>query len=527
MGLSQYRPALFRPKLYLPAQPYWQILDESARRHPERTAIIYFDQHITYRELDGLVGAAAAALVELGVRPGERVCLFAANCPEYVIAFFAAARIGAVVTPMNPTYREQEARYQLADAGVRVVICDETTHTVVEGVQDSLAHLAHVVKIGSAGGSAVSFWDWPARFGPAPPPPPPLDPQEDLLVLPYSSGTTGLPKGVMLSHHSFYANNLQFCAAARVQTDSVLLIFLPLYHIYGAMLMGGAVAAGATQILLPRFDAIECLRNIERYRVTHWFCVPPVLLHYTSLGELADYDLSSVQMVQCGAAPLPPEIGRRFEELSGVPVVQGYGLTEAAPITHLNPVTEPPLRRLDSVGFQVSNQEQKVVDLETGTRVLPPGEVGEICVRGPHIMKGYWRAPEATAEALRDGWLHTGDIGRIDADGYVYVTDRKKEMIKFKGFGIAPAELESVLFEHPDVADCCVVGQADASAGELPVAFVVPKSGRAIDPDDLLRFVASKVAGYKRLHRIYLTDAIARNASGKLLRRVLRDRLTE
>jgi long-chain acyl-CoA synthetase len=288
------------------------------------------------------------------------------------------------------------------------------------------------------------------------------------------------------------------------------------------MLMGGAVHAGARLVLMERFDLAECCRLVERHRATLFPVVPPVLAALVQSPETARTDWSSLRLLMVGAAPVAPELARRFRERTGVKVVQGYGLTEAGPITHLNPVHDDELLTLDTGGLPCSDTEQKVVDLETGERTLPPGEVGEICVRGPQIMLGYWNAPEATAAVLRNGWLHTGDIGRIDEAGYLTITDRKKEMIKHKGFGIAPAEIEALLFEHEGVADVAVIGKPDAEAGEVPKAFVVRRD-RALTAEALLAWAGGRLAGYKTLREIEFVDAIPKTASGKILRRVLKD----
>jgi long-chain acyl-CoA synthetase len=513
-----------RPRLDIPREPYARLLERAVERHPDRAAIIFGDARLTYRDLGRLVERCAGALDRLGVRPGDRVALFMTNRPEYAVAWFACARLGAVATPANPSFREAELAYQLADAGARVLVAGEAQAEVAEAAARKAGVEALVIAGARAPGGALRLDDLLARAERGPAAAPAIDPAEDLLALPYSSGTTGLPKGVMLTHRNLTANHLQFAAALGVGPESRTLIYLPFYHIYGCMLLGGSVAAGATQVIMERFEAGACLAHIERHRVTHWFAVPPILLLFASSAEIEGRDLRSVTCVMTGAAPLPPEVGRRFAARTGLHLVQGYGLTEAAPLTHVNPVERPELCRLDSAGLSVAEQDHEIVDLETGERVLGAGAAGELRVRGPHVMKGYWRAPELSAATLRGGWLYTGDVGHIDREGYLYITDRKKEMIKFKGFGIAPAELEAVLHEHPAVADAAVVGKPDPEAGEIPKAFVVLRPGRTASRDELVAFVAAKVAGYKRVREVELVDAIPRNPSGKILRRVLRER---
>ncbi|HSF06036.1 MAG TPA: long-chain-fatty-acid--CoA ligase [Methylomirabilota bacterium] len=508
--------------LTYPQISYGEILSRPASLYPGREAVVFQDTRLTFGDLDRRVNALAHALRRLGIGRGDRVSLFMTNRPEYVVSFFALARLGAVPTPMNPSYREREVAYQLADTEAVAVIVQRDLVPLVRAVRRETPRLGHMIAVGPgalAEADALGLDDLVATAPTTPPPAPDLR-RNDLLVLPYSSGTTGLPKGVLLSHQAFVCNNIQFIAASQTTGDDRVLIFVPLYHIYGLMLMGGGLYAGACLVLMERFDPLECLRLVETERVTMVPVVPPVLTALLQHPRTARVSWRSVRYVMVGAAPVAPELSRRFRELTGVKVVQGYGLTEAGPITHMNPVHDDRLLTLDTAGRPVPDCEQKIVDLESGERELPIGEVGEICVRSPGLMLGYWNAPEATAAALRDGWLHTGDIGRIDERGYVTVTDRKKEMIKYKGFGIAPAEIEALLFEHPGVADVAVIGKPDPEAGEVPKAFVV-RQDRALTAEALLGWARGRLAGYKTLHEVEFVEAIPKTASGKILRRVL------
>jgi long-chain acyl-CoA synthetase len=326
----------------------------------------------------------------------------------------------------------------------------------------------------------------------------------------------------LLTHRNLTSNNLQFTTALHTDITDIALLFLPFYHIYGVMLTGSFLACGGTQVMMERFDLLQSLELCQKHKVTYFFAVPPIVLALAN----APVDLSKMKTVKyifSGAAPLPLDPARRLQDKSGITVVQGYGMTEASPLTHAQP-SDPALIRLDSVGMPVHNTEQKIVDLETGDLELPLGEDGEIIIRGPQIMQGYWKAPEETSRALRNGWLYTGDIGHVDADGFTYIVDRKKEMIKYKGFGIAPAEIESLLMEHPAVMDSAVIGIPDDEAGELPKGFVVIRKGHEdVTPDDILVFANGKLAGYKKIHIVEFIDAIPKVASGKILRRELKE----
>jgi len=519
-------PAFFRPPLDYPRMPYDRMLSHGAERHPENVAVAFRDASLTYRELEALTNRFARALSGLGVGKGDRVCLLTTNCPEYIIAFYAIARVGAVASPMNPSYREREIEYQLNDTGAVAVVVHADQVPLVDAVRARTPSLRHVIAIGSSESPAAtvrSFTELIAKERATPPARVEIH-EDDLVALPYSSGTTGLPKGVMISHKNLVTNNIQFVACLRMRESDRLMLFLPFYHIYGTMLMGAAVHTGATCVLMERFEPVECMQLLERHRVTLFFVVPPVLLMLSNWPDLAKYDLSSLRLTMVGAAPVAPELSRRFRELTGVPVVQGYGMTEASPLTHVNPVHDERLNVVDSAGLLAHDTEHRVVDIETGLRVLGPGEVGEICIRGPQIMQGYWKAPEATAAALRDGWYYSGDIGYVDERGYLFVRDRKKEMIKFKGFGIAPAEIESLLLEHPAVADAAVIGKPHPEAGEIPKAFVVRKPGQTLTAADVAAFVKGRLANYKIPGEVEFVDAIPKTPSGKILRRVLKER---
>jgi long-chain acyl-CoA synthetase len=511
----------FRAPIDMPEIPFGEMLWESAQRFPEKIAVIFQGQKISYRELDGLANCFANALAKLGVKKGDRVALYMTNRPEYVISLYGIARLGAVFTPMNPTYKEGEVEHQLNDAEASVLVVQESLYPLVKTVRQQIPGLKEIIIVGQRAESGMHlFRDLMRQSSPKHPPQVSLAWTEDLVALPYSSGTTGLPKGVMLTQQNLVANNIQFISSGRLTEQDTLLIFLPFYHIYGIMLLAGGLYAGATLVIMEAFDLERSLTLAQQYGVTLYYAVPPILVALDNYPHLARFTFPRLRYIMVGAAPLAAEVAQRVQDKIGVTVLQGYGLTEASPVTHMNPVDQGRIK-LDSVGVTVSNQEQKIVDVETGERELGVGEVGELLVTGPHIMKGYWKAPEETSRVLRQGWLYTGDIARIDHEGYVYIVDRKKEMIKYKGFSVAPAEVEAVLFQHPAVADCAVIGKPDPEAGEIPKAVVMLRPGEEVSPEMLMAFVESRIAGYKQVREVEFVTMIPKTASGKILRRVL------
>ena len=512
---------LFRAAVDIPEIPFGEMLWESAQRFPERTAVIFQGQRFSYRELDGLASSFANALATLGVKKGDRVALYMTNRPEYIISLYGIARLGAVFTPMNPAYKEGEIAHQLSDAEAVAMVVQESLYPLVKSVWQRIRGLKEVIVVGQHAEEGTHlFRDLVRKASPKHPPQVPLSWAADLVALPYSSGTTGMPKGVMITHQNLVSNNIQFISSGRLTEQDTLLIFLPFYHIYGVMLVCGGLYAGATLVIMEAFDLERSLSLSQQYGVTLYYAVPPILIALDNYPDLNRFDLSQIRYIMVGAAPLASDVAQRVQEKTGVRVLQGYGLTEASPVTHLNPVDQGQIK-LDSVGVMVPNQEQKIVDLETGERELEVGEIGELVVKGPHVMKGYWKAPGETSQTLRSGWLHTGDIGKIDAEGYVYIVDRKKEMIKYKGFAVAPAEVEAALFQHPAVAECAVIGKPDPEAGEIPKAVVMLRPGEQVSAEDLMAFVESRIAGYKKVREVEFVATIPKTASGKVLRRIL------
>src|SRR3989449_2916630 len=472
-------------------------LREVAREVGIKPALLLGDRVVTYAELDAATDRLAAALAKRGVKKGDRVTLFMPNSVEFVFAFYGTLKAGGVVNPINALSKEREVRFQVDDAGAAAVLYHEALAPVVDAVRGDLSKVRAFAVTGKSAPSGVERFDdlvaeqGSGSVGVG---------MEDLAALPYTSGTTGFPKGVMLTHRNLTANQQQFFAAVPVRRDDVFLNVLPYFHIYALnLLMSGAISLGATQVVMSRFDMVEYLTLVERHRATVCFVVPPIVLGLSMHPEVDKHDLRSVRFFFTGAAPLAPEPARRLTERTRIPVIQGYGLTETSPVTHTNPFDAAVL---ESIGPAVPGTEDRIVDLETGSRELPAGEIGELAVRGPQVMRGYWRKPQDTADVIRDGWLFTGDIGRKDARGYVFVVDRKKEFIKYKGFGVGPAEVEAVLCEHPAGGDAGVIGKADAEAGEIPKAFVQLRPGTSATSEELIAFVQARLADYKRVREV-------------------------
>lgn len=518
---------LFRPSLQYPVYPYAEMLARTAERYPELVALDFGDARLTYRELNALANSLANALLDLGIRQGQKVCLFMTNRPEFVVSWFAITRIGAIASPLNPSYKEREIVHQIVNSEASALIVQQTLLPLIEAVREQTPELRHLLVVDAEQENAaaqVSSFERLLASYPSTPPTGVNPGWEDVVVLPYSSGTTGQPKGVMLSHKNMVVNACQSIATAQITSADRMLCSLPLYHIYGIMLIGCAAMSGARLVLMERFEPGKWLRLIQEQRITLIYSVPQMLTVISDWPNIKEYNLSSVRFNQCGAAPVPPALARRFEACTGIPVMTSYGLTEASPGTHSNPVYNPRLIKVETIGLPIHDTQQKIVDIETGLIELGAGEEGELLVRGPQVMLGYWQAPEATTETLRNGWLHTGDIGWRDEQGYVTITDRKKEMIKYKGFSIAPAQIEALLLEHPAVADVAVIAKPDEAAGEIPKAFVVLRGGHENQAaDELLAWVNGKLATYKNVRELEYIAAIPRNPSGKILRRILKE----
>ena len=472
---------------------------------------------VTHGQLADAISIVAHNLAARGFKKGEVFGILSSNCPEYGIAFHAIATLGGIVTPINPLYTKYEIAHQLKDSGARFLV---TAPSCIEKASEAAkeAGAEEVFVFGEAEG-ATPFDTLMVDNGRAEQVE--VDPMEDLIALPYSSGTTGLPKGVMLTHHNLVANICQMEGLCYFYETDTLICVLPLFHIYGlVVVLNMGLYSGATIVMMPRFDLETFLKAVQDYNVSLAHLVPPIVLALSKHPIVDNYKLPHLKTIFSGAAPLGEELTRACMDRIGCVVRQGYGMTETSPVTHSTPAP-PHITKFGSVGVPAPNTECKIVDLESG-EPLGPGERGEVCVRGPQIMKGYLNNPEATAQTIdSDAWLHTGDIGYADEDGHFFIVDRAKELIKYKGFQVPPAELEAVLLTHPCIADCAVIPYPDDEAGEVPKGIIVLKE--PIEPEVILQYVAERVAPHKRIRHLEFTDKIPKSPSGKILRRVLVD----
>ena len=478
---------------------------------------------LSYADLHIQVGQAATGLAARGFRKGDVLAIYCPNVPEYAVVFNAVAQLGGINTTINPLYTARELLNQLNDAGARFLV---TTPLFLDKALEAVigSSVEEIFVLGEATG-ATPFSDL-LSVGNSPPEVT-INPRDDLVVLPYSSGTTGLPKGVMLTHHNLVANLCQFHgfeSQPRLEENDIVLAVLPFFHIYGmVVVMKLALAHGATVVTMPRFDMADFLALIQRYRITTVPMVPPMVLGLAKSPLVDQYDLSSLRTLFCGAAPLGAELSIEAGNRVGCPVVQGYGMTEASPVTHLSPKNAKNAKP-GSIGKVIPMTEVRIVDVDTGADQGPNAE-GELWIRGPQIMRGYLNQAKATADSIDEaGWYRTGDIGYADEEGFFYIVDRVKELIKYKGLQVSPAELEALLLTHPDIMDVAVIPIPDEEAGELPKAYVVTRTGD-LDNEPLaaqiMAFMAELVSPHKRIRVIEFCSEIPKSASGKILRRVL------
>lgn len=539
-----------------PKEPLFKILTESAKKHPDWVAISYLGKKITYRELDQLANQFANGLISLGITKGSKVALILPNVPQYVFCFFGILKSGATVVPCNPLYREKEIEFQLQDSeAVAVVLLNNIVgpnnfYQEFEKCRPRLGKLKHVfvtsvtdylppVKKQLAGPvrkirtlqkeGAVKLADF-IRNQPRSEPNSEtlaIDPKNDVAVIQYTGGTTGISKGAMLTHENIVSNSVIVSYwTGMSEKQETLLAAIPFFHIYGLTdAMNAAIYANQRIVLLPSFNPKEVLETIQKERVQIFPGVPTMyvaLLHHPDLGK---YSIGSVERCVSGGAPLPLEVQKKFNQATGGNIVEGYGLTEASPVTHVNIIRPNAVKKEGSIGIPIPNTDAKIVDVETGTKDLPVGEMGELAVKGPQVMKGYWKSEEETAKVFRGDWLLTGDIAKQDEDGFFYIVDRKKDMIDASGFKVWPREVEEVLFTHPDVKEAAVIGVSDQYRGETVKAFIVLKDkNKNPGADQIKAYCKERIAPYKVPKMVEFVDDLPKSLVGKVLRRKLRER---
>jgi long-chain acyl-CoA synthetase len=521
-----------------PRQPIYQILNLAATQFGERPATVFLDAKLSFGELKEQADKLATALSRLGIGKGDRVGIMLPNCPQYLVSFFAIVRLGAIVTNVNPIYTPREVELVAKDSGMRAMITLDVLAETVLGVQ-AQDQIEHIITTGiqeySTGGQAapapagtLSFSGMIASVGAPELPHVEIDAEEDVAALVYTGGTTGVAKGAMLTHYNLYAAVIQ-CTLwggpfVRRGEDRFLMV-IPYFHVYGlvvGVLFG--VWQGAMQIPIARFDAKLLLKAIKDYQPTYFPGVPTLFVSMLNHPEAKTSGLDRVQRFNSGSAPLPIEVIAQFERLSGAMLFEGYGMTEAAAVATSTPTLAR--RKPGSIGLPMTGTECKIVDLEDGDREVGLGEEGELCIRGPQIMKGYWNKPDETADAIRSGWLYTGDVARMDEDGYFYIVQRKKDLILVSGFNVYPNEVEDVMFTHEAVKEAAVIGITDSYRGEAVKAFVVLREDTPAAPaalaEDLIAYCRSRLAKYKVPSTIEFVESLPKSAVGKVLRRELK-----
>ncbi len=516
---SRFWPRGVPWSLDYPDVALFELLARTAARYPEAIAFTCQGQKLTYRRLERASAVLAAHLQRRGIQPGDRVVLALPNGLEFPIAYYGILKAGATVCPSNPMYQPDELGYQIKDAGAAGLITDASGYDKVRSTGLAGDMKAVILAGGEAEGVDSLASILRKRSIPAPVR---LNAREDIAAIVYTGGTTGFPKGAMLTHRNLVANAMQNAAWFGWTHRDVVIGVLPFYHTWGgSTCLNSPIFAGAKVVVLPRFDTEELLSAIEREKATVLYGATSMFITLLASPLLGKYNLASLRYVKTGAMPVPPEVKERWESATRIPMAIGYGLSEASP-----EATNSPLERVkpEAIGFPVMDTDARIVDPETGAADLPSGEVGEIVVRGPQVMKGYLNRPDDNRETLRDGWLYTGDLGFMDGEGYFHHVDRKKEIIKYKGYTIAPAEVEAALYAHPAVRECAVIGKPDDLAGEVPKACVVLKRGSSATAEELVQFCAARVAAYKRVREVEFVAEIPKTAVGKVLRRVLRDR---
>jgi long-chain acyl-CoA synthetase len=529
-----------RTDLSYPGRPLADLLSIAAVERPDRPATQFLGAQLTYLDLKRRADALAASLARIGIVKGDRVAIMLPNCPQYIISAFAVLRLGAIVVNINPSYTARELLTVATDSGARLIITLDALAPLVQAVRaqtsiesvvvTSLAEYSPSAAPPPAIEGSVALADLLAPARPSDIPRVAIDPQ-DLAVLQYTGGTTGTPKGAMLTHRNIWANVVQTESwtnpSYAIGGSERYLVVIPYFHIYAfSVCMMVGLRIGALQIIHPKYDPDQVLASIRDFRPTYFPAVPTVFVSLLNHPNVAEYGLERVRLFNSGGAPCPVEVMEEFERRTGRPLNEGYGLSETSPVTHSTP--QLARRKMGSIGLPFPDTDVKIVDVETGRRELAFGETGELCISGPQVMKGYWNKPEETANALRKGgdgrvWFHTGDIARMDEEGYTWIVQRKKDMIIVDGYNVYPSEVESVLYMHPAVRLAAVIGIPDAYHGEVVKACIALKPGAGVSADDLIAHCREGLTEYKVPRTIEIRETLPMSAVGKILYRVLRD----
>ncbi len=506
-----------------PEIPLFEFLSNARANYPDRTAFTSSGKSVTYEQVDEATNKVAAYLAGQGMKEGDSGVLFLSNSVDFVIGYYGILKAGGIVSPANPLYTDEELAHQVNDCNAFVIITNEEFRATAARIKE-MTNLKVLITAESGSESSDGAISLDEVLSTSLPDVPSItvNPEEDIAAIEYTGGTTGLPKGAMLTHYNLVANAIQNATWLGWSSEEVIMGVLPFYHSWGACTcVNSPIYSGAHVITLSRFDAHDLLGAIQNSKATVLYGVASMFTMLVSSPALNQYDLSSLKYVKAGAMLIPPEIKEKWERITGVKMLTGYGLSEASPETH----DSPPARvKPGTIGIPIMDTDARIMDEETGKTEMPPGEVGELIIKGSQVMKGYRGSPEETEETLRQGWLHTGDLATMDTEGYFEIVDRKKEIIKYKGYTIAPGELESVLYEHPDIQECAVVGKPDQLAGEVPKAYVVLKTGHTSSQDDILDSCKGKLVSYKRIRLVEFIDEIPKTEVGKVLRRVLKKR---
>lgn len=502
----------------------------TAKENAEKTAYFFMDQPVSYAEFDGAVTKFASGLEQLGVQKGDHIALLLGNSPHFVIALYGAMRLGATVIPINPIYTPDEIGYILTNGDVKVVVALDLLVPLAEKMGSLLPQVEHYIICESdptkkmeipANSKMKSFSSIVSSGSIAFEGPKTLE--DDVAVILYTSGTTGRPKGAMLTHKNLYSNAKDIGDYLKMNSDDTVITTLPMFHVFSlSVVVNAPLISGSTIIIVPKFSPKEIFRLVKKYEATVFAGVPTMYNYLYQYPEGNPSDFSSLRLCISGGSSLPVALLKNFEKKFNVFVSEGYGLSEASPVTCFNPLDRP--RKPGSIGTNIIHVENKVVN-ELGEE-LPPGQVGELIVRGPNVMKGYYKMPEETAVAIRDGWLYTGDLAKMDEEGYFYIVDRKKDMVIVGGFNVYPREVEEVLYEHPDVVEAAVIGAPDPEQGEVVKCFVVRKND-TITEAELMEYCKQHLAKYKLPHSIEFIEELPKNTTGKILRRALKDQLLQ